>query len=155
MSNSIFDPTALLDATIDTPMEKRPPLPVGDYTAVIGDITGRTFQGKKDPTKTYTAWDVNLTLQIPFEIQQQLGLATGEMKTSDSIMLDLTPQGTIDNTPGKNGRLRMYREAVDMNKPGDSFSARKMQGQVVLVRVEHEEYNGEIRDKVAKVARPM
>lgn len=153
--DSIFDPQAMLDMTLDTPTEKRPPLPVGDYTAVIGDIAARKWQGKQDPSKSGIAWDVQLTVQIPFEVQQSLGIEVNELKLSDSIMLDTLPNGSIDNSIGKNSRLRMYREALDMNKPGDSFSARKMTGQVILVRIGHEEYNGNLMERVQKVARPM
>lgn len=152
---SIFDPNLLLDATIDAPTEARPPLPVQDYTAIIGEIAARQFQGKKDPSKTFTAWDVPLTLQIPVEVQQQLGIELAELKLTDSIMLDLTESGTLDNSLGKNGKLRMYREALDMNKPGDTFSARKMQGQVVTVRVNHEDYEGRLMERVGKVARAL
>ena len=155
MNDSIFDPQAMLDMTLDSPTEKRPPLPVGDYTAVIGDINARKWQGKQDPSKSGIAWDVQLTVQIPFEVQQSLGVEVNELKLSDSIMLDMLPNGSIDNSVGKNSRLRMYREAVDMNKPGDSFSARKMTGQVILVRIGHEEYNGNIMERVQKVARSI
>ncbi len=136
---SQFDPSTFLDATIDAPMTKRKTLPEGDYLAQIGDIEARAWQGKKDPTKSGMAYDVPLTLQIPMELQEELGYS--ELKLSDSIMLDLTPQGTIDIGPGRNGRLRMYREALDLNKPGTKFSARMMSGQLVKVSVKHELYD--------------
>ena len=44
-------------------------------------------------------------------------------------------QGTLDTAPGKNRRLRIYREACDMNKAGDVFSPRKLQGQLIKVKI--------------------
>lgn len=150
---SIFDPNALLDATLDTPTEKRPPLPVGDYTAIVGEVTAAQWQSSKDVSKSGVKWNVPLTIQIPADVKESLGLSVDTITLTDSIMLDLTPQGALDNSVGKNSRLRMYREALDLNKPGDVFSARKMQGQVILIRIEHREYNGQLMENVGKVAR--
>jgi len=150
---SMFDPSTFLDATIEAPTEKRPPLPAGDYTAIIGEVKSRAWQGKKDPTKSGIAWDVPLTLEIPADVQTQLGLTQPTITLTDSIMLDLTEGGTIDNSPGKNRGLRNYREALDMNKAGDVFSARKMTGQAIRVKVKHELYEDQIMERVGGVAR--
>ena len=152
MSSSIFDPNALLDATLDQPTEKRPPLPVGDYTAIVGEVTAAQWQSAAKGTSG-VKWNVPLTVQIPADVKESLGLSVDTITLTDSIMLDLTPQGALDNSVGKNSRLRMYREALDMNKPGDTFSARKMQGQVILIRIEHREYQGQLMENVGKVAR--
>lgn len=151
--SSIFDPSTFLDATVDTPTEKRPPLPVGDYTAVIGEIEARSWTGKKDPSKSGIAYDVPLSIEIPAEVQASLGLTQPTLSLKDSIMLDLTEAGTIDNAPGKNRRLRMYREAVDMNKSGDVFSARKMTGKVIKVKLSHELWEGNLMERIDGVAR--
>ncbi len=150
---SMFNPDTFLDATIEAPTEKRPPLPAGDYTAVIGEVKSRAWQGKKDPTKSGIAWDIPLTLEIPADVQTQLGLTQPTITLTDSIMLDLTDAGTIDNSPGKNRGLRNYREALDMNKAGDVFSARKMTGQAVRVKVKHELYEDQIMERVGGVVR--
>lgn len=150
---SMFNPDTFLDATIEAPTEKRPPLPAGDYTAVIGEVKSRAWQGKKDPTKSGIAWDIPLTLEIPADVQTQLGLTQPTITLTDSIMLDLTDAGTIDNSPGKNRGLRNYREALDMNKAGDVFSARKMTGQAVRVKVKHELYEDQIMERVGGVTR--
>jgi len=154
---SQFDPATFLDATIDQPTEKRPPLPVecpgtsdGLYTAVVGEVGARAWQGKKDPTKSGIAWDVPLQIEVPGQLQADLKLQP-QLTLRDSIMVDLTEQGTIDNTPGKNRRLRTYREACDMNKPGDVFSARKMQGRVVKVKISHEIYEGQPVERIDNV----
>lgn len=134
---SQFDPSVFLDATIDTPLAKRKTLPEGEYLAQIGEVKSRAWQSR-DGTKSGIAYDVPLELQIPFEHQEELGY--NHLNLTDSIMLDITPQGTIDIGPGKNGKLRTYREALDMNREGTKFSARLMQGQMIKVRVKHEPY---------------
>ena len=99
---SMFNPDTFLDATLDAPTEKRPPLPVGDYVAVIGEVSARAWQGKKDPTKSGIAWDIPLSVEIPAEVQASLKLTQSNLTMTDSIMLDITESGTIDNSPGKN-----------------------------------------------------
>ena len=150
---SSFDPATFLDATMSEPLVKRPPIPAEDYTGVLGEVVSRAWTGKADPTKSGIALDIPITIEIPAAVQAQLGITTSTITLKDSIMLDLTPQGSIDLSPGKNRRLRMYREAVDLNKVGDSFSPRAMQGKVVLVKVSHELYNEEIQERVAAVAK--
>ena len=75
-------------------------------------------------------------------------------------MIDLTPgsvlvggqiQGSVDNSKGKNNAQRIYREATGLNKPGEAFSWRMMQGKVVKVKVKHEDYQGNIVEKIAGV----
>lgn len=151
MDHSSFNPETFLDATMTEPTEKRPPLPVGDYTAVVGAITARAWQGKVDPTKSGIAWDIPLTLEVPAEIQAELKMDQSTLPLKDSIMLDLTENGTIDNSPGKNRRLRAYREATDMNKPGDVFSARKMEGKVLKVKITHDLWEGQPIERVSGV----
>lgn len=150
---SAFDPNSFLDATLEEPSERRSPLPVGDYVATIEEVTARTWQGKKDPTKSGIAWDVQLAVEVPADVQTLLGLTKSTLTLKDSIMLDLTPNNTIDNAPGKNPRLRNYREALDMNKPGDVFSARKMIGRLITVKVAHDLYEGMPIEKISGVAR--
>ena len=154
-SVSAFDPQSFLDAQISEPTVKRPPIPAGDYTAVIGEIKARVWQGRKDPTMSGIAWDVPLAIEIPAAVQAALGVEfkDGILTKTDSIMIDTTPQGTIDNSVGKNGQLRRYRDACDMNKSGDVFSARKMQGIPVLVKIKHGEWNGEVTEEIAGVAK--
>jgi hypothetical protein len=152
MNASAFSPEMFLDMELNEPTERRAPLPIGDYTAVIGDVKARPWQGKADPTKTGIAWDVPLTVDVPAEYQSELGLpATLQFK--DSVMLDLTDNGTIDNSKGKNRQLRAYRDALDMNKVGDSFSARKMVGGIVKVKVGHELYQENIVERINGVAK--
>lgn len=148
---SIFDPNALLDATTTDASTRRPPLPVGDYPATVTDVTARQWTGKKDPSKSGIALDVKLQVEVPGELQ-----AEGQppsLVMNDSIMLDTTPGGAIDYSPGRNGRLRIYREALGMNEAGQPFSHRSMIGRVLKVKIKHEPYEGELYDRVDSVAK--
>jgi len=154
---SAFDPNTFLEAQLTTPTEKRPPLPIenpdsedGLYTALVGEVKARAWQGRKDPTKSGIAWDIPLVVQVGPKVQATLKY-NPEFTLTDSVMLDITEQGTIDQTPGRNRRLRDYREATNMNKPGDVFSAKKMQGAVVKVKIAHEMYNDAPIEKVSSV----
>ena len=148
-----FDPDTFLNATLSEPTAKRPPIPATDYVAVVKEVTSRSFQGVKDPSVTWFALDVVLSLEIPESIRRATGIEKSSLTVKDSIILDITANGSIDNAPGKNGKLGMYRNALDMNKKGDSFSPILMQGRTLLVKIKHDEYNGNIQEKVAAVAK--
>ena len=148
---STFNPESFLDITLTEPTVKRPPIPVGDYTAIVGEVKSRSWQGKKDPSKSGIAFDIPLEVQLPDTVASMVGQST--IRVTDSVMLDLNEGGSLDNSPGKNRRLRLYREALDMNKPGDSFSPRQMQGRMIKVKIKHEEYEGDLYEKVDGVAR--
>ncbi len=152
MSNN-FDPAQFVDMEISAPLERRPPLPVGDYTAVIGDVSCVPWQSKIDPSKSGLRYVVPLKLNVPPSVKADLHIDMDVIQLTDSIMLDLTEQGTMDLSVGKNNMLRRYREALDMNKPGDTFSARRMTGRLILVKVEHEVYQDQVMERVGSVAK--
>jgi len=143
----VFDPTQFLDITVDSPFQERIPLPVGEYTAMIGQIGARSWQSK-DGTKSGVAWDIPLVMDVPPEVQQECQCGP-TVKITDSAMLDINESGNgFDFGPGKNRVLKQYREATDMNKPGDKFSARVLQGKVIKVRITHDLWEGVVREKI-------
>lgn len=155
MNPSAFSPEAFLDATVDQPSEKRKPLPIqnpedpaGLYRGQILEVKTRAWQSKNDASKSGMAADITIEVQVPLQLQQELKLPA-TVRMTDGIFLDLTEDGRgFDNAPGKNRGIRVYREALDMNKPGDTFSFRKMFGQPLKVKVKHDLYEGEIYDKI-------
>lgn len=153
MNTSAFNPDLFLDMEMTAPLERRPPLPIGDYTATIGDVTARQWQSKTDVTKSGIAYDVPLILEVPAEIQVALGLHAATLTVRDSIMLDLTDAGTIDQAPGRNRALRAYREATDTNKAGEVFRTRDLVGKLVKVKVSHRLWNNEPVEQVDGVVR--
>lgn len=137
---STFDPSAFLDFTTTEESVKRPPIPVGDYTGVIGDVTAEPWLSSKDHTKSGMKINVVIDLDLPGDVVENLNLNSPTLKVRDSIMLDLTAEGAIDMAAGKNGKLRKYREATNNNKKGSPFNARMLSGQVITVKVGHREY---------------
>lgn len=153
-----FDPNAFLDLPIEEAFERRAPLPAKDYVAVVKEVTVRQWQSKDkyndDGTlKSGIAYDVTLSLQIPEDLRTSLGYDRDSFDIKDGIMVDLNAQGGLDTAKGKNGQMRAYREALDMNKAGEVFRPRSMAGRMLLVRVKHEEYNGNIQERVGGVAK--
>lgn len=157
-----FDPNVFLDATSDQPNLRRPPVPTmnptrpdGAYIALIGEPkteTGIIEKGER-AGQPWVSVIIPLQLEIPQQVQDALGikLDKGTITLTDRVFLDLTPQNTVDNSIGKNRRQRMYRDALDMNKPGDVWSWRKAQGQVVAVKVDHEIYNNDTQERVGAI----
>lgn len=152
MSN--FDPSTFLDATITEVSTRRNPIPAGsDVTAIIGEPKPRAWQGKVDPSKSGVAMDIPLEIDLSAYPELEKHVGVPKVVLTDSIMLDLNTGGGIDMAPGKNSKLRRYRESLGMNNAGEVFSFRAMQGRLIKVKIKHEPYEGEIYDKVDSVAK--
>ena len=148
---SQFDPQAFLDATLDAPLTKRPPIMPNSYSATIGEVKSRAW-ASRDGTKSGIAYDVPLEVQLDPQEAGRIGQPT--VIISDSIMLDLTEDGKIDIAPGKNRKLRAYREATSLNVAGQSFNARMLQGRMVKVAVKHDSGDdGEVYERIGAVAK--
>lgn len=159
MGTSQFDPNAFLEAQISEVNERRNPLPTenpedtnGFYTAVIGEVTTASgIIGKGDRQgQPWVSMVIPLKLEIPKQFQDSLGFGPN-FTITDRAFLDLTPQGGLDNGPGKNRQQKAYREACDMNKPGDVFAWRMLTGRVVKVKISHEMYEGVVQERVSGV----
>jgi hypothetical protein len=164
MSNLPFDPSLFLQATVTEVSEKRPPLPIenpasedGLYVATIGEIkppkTGTIEKGER----TGQPWVqvlIPLKIDVPAQLREALKLPP-TLTFTDGIFLDLTPDFKgLDTTPGKNRGMRLYREAADMNKPGDTFSWSALQGKMVKVQIAHKQYNGDTLEEIKGVFDP-
>lgn len=161
MSNanpSLFTPETFLDATTTEESVKRPPLPAGrDFISTLKSVKSRTWQGKKDPTKSGIVIDVTHEFDLSAypEVKAQMG-GLDKVSITDGIMLDLTEGGSIDYSPGKNGKLRLYREATGLNQAGQPFSIRMFEGRNVRTRVKHvpsETVAGEVYDNIETVGK--
>jgi hypothetical protein len=163
---SAFDPNAFLDAQQAEVNVRRPPLPTeniaspsdGLYTGIIADVQMKsgTIEKGDRAGQPWLAAVVAIDVEVPQQVQDQLGikLDKGTIRLSEYAMLDLTPDGKgLDNGVGKNRRQRQYRDALDMNKPGDVFSWRKAIGQPVKVKIQHEMYNGEPTERIGNIFR--
>lgn len=154
---STFDPNQFLDQTMSAPLTKRPPLPVGEYVGLVQEPTSRTWVSPNDPTKSGVAFDYMIEVDVPQAYRDQYSVDLTTLKVKYGVMLDIAADGkSLDMGPGKNGGLRKLREAVDLNKPGDSFNPRMAAGRPVRVMLAHREYpagSGDFFEEVKGIAK--
>jgi hypothetical protein len=152
---SAFDPNLLLDSTVTQAFVKRPPIPAGvELIGTIGKVDIKSGQQKDDPSKTW----IRLNIPVEFDLSQNPTVAAAlqgfdKVTITDGVLLDVTDQGMIDQSPGKNGRLRRWREALGMNQDGVAFSPRAMEGRPVKCRIGQRAYEGEMYDQIAEIAK--
>jgi len=157
MSN--FDPNVFLTQPTTTVDERRPPLPVdnptepdGLYMAFIGEITtasGTIGKGER-AGQPWVSMVIPLKIQVPQRLQEGLKLRQ-ELTITDRAFLDLTPEGTSDDAPGRNRKRKDYREATGMNNPGEPFIWSQLSGKVVKVKIAHETYNDVPQERIAGI----
>lgn len=164
--SSAFDPSVFLQAQQTEVNEKRPPLPTsnpasedGLYTAVITKVEakGGTIEKGERAGQPWLGMMVQHAVQVPQQVQDamKIKLDKGTLTITKSVFIDLTPDGKgIDNSVGRNRGQKQYREALDMNKPGDVFSWQAAVGRPVKVKIGHEMYEGEPQDRIELVLKP-
>lgn len=157
---SSFDPNIFLQAEQTEVNEKRQLLPVenpedptGWYTAVIGEVktdSGTIGKGDREG-QPWLAMLIPLKVDVPPSLRDSLKLPS-QLTFTDRAFVDLTPDGKgIDNGPGKNRRQKEYRDALDMNKPGEPFAWYRIQGRPVKIKLNHEQgQDGEMREVLPK-----
>ena len=151
--SEVFDVDQLLDATTTEASTRLPPLPVGPYLATIDELKASKWNSR-DGQKSGHKFDLTLKVDPMTGPAKESGIEWPTQVTiNDSIMLDLTPSGALDYGTGKNGRLRIYREATNLNRPGEQFSPRQLVGRQVLVQIQHREYQGDLFNEVKAVAK--
>lgn len=142
----VFMQTAVTGAS-STRVEQPDP---GEYTAQVDKLDFDSFQGKKDPTKTYNK------LSVTWEITDESVKATlgrDKVTVRQDMFLDLTESGSLDMGKGKNVSLGRLREAVGQNDPSRPWSPTMLQGAMARVKVEHEVVNGEAYARVTGVVK--
>jgi len=158
---STFDPVSFLSATISEVNEKRPPLPTenpespdGYYIGVFGEVAPKSGTiGKGDRTgQPWLQMTAPIKIDVPMSLREAMKLPPVVTITFGAF-IDLTPEGHIDNAPGRNRDQKMVREALDLNKPGDAFSWQMLTGKPVKVKIKHEIYNESIQERIAGLFR--
>lgn len=150
---SEFDPDVFLDAATKEAGTKRPLLPNGDYVATVKELKYQTGQQKKDPTKTWHAFNTQLEVDLSSYPMAMQVVGQPKVVLFDFVGFDVRPDGkSLDWSPGKNRRLTAYREATGLNVPGEAFSPRQLIGRMVLVKVGRDMYNGEEQESVDGIA---
>ncbi len=154
--SSIFNPDSFLDSTTTDALTRRPPIPAGtELLGIIGEPKPRQSQGKKDPTATFTFLDLPVEFDLTQNPQVRAHVGQDKVTLTYGFMVDITASGALDTAPGKNGRLRQLREALDMNKPGQTFNPRMLQGRQARFKISHRinEMDSEVYDQVDGVAK--
>lgn len=131
----MFDPNQFLEVQLteanDTVIR---PVPEGEYTAIVDEITSRTWTSRKDSSKSGVTLELIWSLDSP-EVAKELG--RDKVTVKQGVMLDLTEAGGLDMGKGRNVGLGRLREAFDLNKPGVPFSPTQFVGRLAKVAVKH------------------
>ncbi len=148
MNDSVFDPTAFIDAAVTEAMDtKTVPVPVGEYQAIVESIKTRTWVSKDDPTKSGVALDVQWEV-LDENVKALLG--RDKVTVKQGVMLDTTA-GRLDLGKGKNISLGRLRSALGLNNPGEAFSLSMLTGRMGMVTVSHRVDGEDIYAEVRKV----
>lgn len=125
---SIFDPEVFMNTNVEGAIDtKIIPVPEGEYLGLISKLTYR--QNSDGTTIMDVHWEIldegvkKITL-MDMPISRQ------------GVWLDLTEEGQIDMSPGKNRQLGLLRESVGQNTP-KPWNPNMLLGQSATVRVEH------------------
>lgn len=104
-----------------------------EYPAIIegpwGEATKIRFE------KGYVILDIQWRPSSP-ELQAKLGVERLPM-VRQSVFLDVTASGGLDQGPFKNGDLNRLREAVGLNKDGQKWSFQDLIGKPAKIKVVH------------------
>jgi hypothetical protein len=153
-----FDPNSFISQETTTASEKRPPVPAQDYVATITDLKADRWQSKDKidevtgELKSGPLFIFTLTLDLPEAVKEACKIK--QLVLTDRVMLDVVPGGSaLDFSIGKNNRLRLYREATDLNRPGEPFSPGMLVGKLLKVRVTHEVYQGVIQERAGALSK--
>ena len=157
MSDSQFDATTFLDATTTEANERRPPIPAGKIlTGIIGEPNIRQTEGKKEKTlgQTFTWLDLPIVFDLNQDPEVRSVVGQDQVTLRFSTGLETTANGALDNSKGKNNGLRVLRDALGMNVPGQPFSIRMMQGKPVRCKIGSRPYQGEVYDEIDSLVKP-
>jgi hypothetical protein len=99
------------------------PIPAGEYTALIDDVNPRQV--------TYRAGFHRTILDVIFNLQDpelKARLSQEVLSVHHGIFIDMTPDGAVDMSKGKNIELNKLCDALGINTPGQNFSLNQLKG---------------------------
>src|SRR6478735_2962768 len=117
-----FNPQAFMEATIQGALDtRRVPCPQGDFPGVIEKIEPKSGENKQGERvgQTWAALEVTYKLEHP-EITSVTGLPFALSR--QCVMIDITDEGGMDRSKGKNIRVGKLREACNENDAGKPFA---------------------------------
>jgi hypothetical protein len=163
MTDSVFNPESFLDQSTTEQGSRRPPVASGlDFLGEIQEPKARVVPGKKDPNASYVFVDIPIKVDLTTHPSEVARVGVDKVILRHSGSLDYTPSGALDWNPGKNRMLTAYREALNLNEPGTTFSPRMLIGRIIRVKVGHrtgqenDPVTGkpEIYDEISGVTKP-
>lgn len=147
----MFNPDQFLDMQVTESNDTKViPVPVGEYTAIIGEVKCRQWQSKADPSKSGLALD--LIWEIDDSAVKEL-LGRDKVTVKQGCMLDITESGGLDMGKGRNVGLGRLREATGLNTPGQPFSFSMLNGRLGKISVSHRIDGDTIFAEVKQVAK--
>lgn len=133
--SSAFDPAAFEAVSTETLSTSVTPIPAGEHNAQIEDYKFSPGTSKKDG-KSYMALDITYRF---FDDNGALTMLLGrEPKLTKSIFLDVSPQGGLDMSKGKNISLGKIREALGQNVPGQPWALPMIKGGALKLLITEE-----------------
>lgn len=149
MNDSTFNPDAFLTATYtEASSTSYEPVPEGEYIGLITKVEPGEW-ASRDGTRSGKKLTVRWRIDDP-ALTEKLGR---QPELSQSVMLDTTPEGTLDMRRGRNISFGRLREATGLNTPGQPFSLDMLTGRVAKVQVTHRTDGDRIFDEVKYVAK--
>ncbi len=122
----------------------------GEYSAVVKELTLREFKIKTGERAGQTGYSLDLN----WLVQDEGEAARLERPpiVRQSMFMDMTQDGSIDHSKGKNVTLGRLREATGQNTPGKPWSPGLLKGAIAIVKVEHTIDGENIYANVKRVA---
>ena len=134
MTQSTFNAEAFLQNTVDKGMDTALiPVPEGPHKAQVVKLSLARLEardGKDEATILEVTWE-----PMDESVKKATGLDHPQVR--QAIWLDLTPQGGLDASKGKNVQLGKLREAVGQNKDGKKWTIAHLNNAVATILVEH------------------
>lgn len=145
-----FDAQSFLESSFSgSNSTKIVPVPVGEYQGLIEKVLPRQWQSK-DGSQSGVALDIFWSIE---DANVKALLGRDNVICKQGLMLDLTPQGVLDMSDGKNVGLGRLREAVGKNDPSEAFSFAMLPGMMAKVSVMHRVVGEETYSEVKAVAK--
>jgi hypothetical protein len=131
-------------------------IPEGEYTGLVAadGIGLADFKYKRGDREGQTGYRMTVRWELD-DPDKALENAIGRKPVIvQSLMLDLTSEGGLDMSEGKNVQLGRLREAVGQNEDGKPWQPAMLIGQPARLLVKHRlDDKGEEQQEVTKVTR--
>lgn len=129
---SAFDPETFLSGGVEGAMSTELiNVPVGEWAATSTKVEAKEIS-REDGTKGVVV-DLFWEISDP-QVQQITKREKNQVK--QSFFLDMTEDGHVDLSEGKNVQIGRHREAFGMNRPGQRWSFKDLVGRGGFVLVE-------------------